>query len=525
MKKFIIVSAVAAMATMSYADDASVKAELEALKAQVAELKKNQEAVNLKGLSDQVKELKVRTGGDNVKWDVDYRASYDMVDYKNNDGSKYSNGVLTNRLWLGAKAAPRNDLSFIGQLAYNKVFGDTANKAQTGGARDSYSSMYFANYDWFTSEKSSDNTVKVKTAYAIYFGNLGNVPYTASIGRRPSTNGLMVNMRDDDPASSPIGHSINVEFDGASFKFDLDKVTGVPGMSFKLCMGRALTNATPYLSSGSSLTGQPDFTSNKALNKNIDMFGFIYVPYDDGQYSIHAQAAKAWNLIGFTGTDISAFQTAYMNYQNAYASYMGGTGATSGDVALSGMAMQGAIPAFKTVGNMYLGSVSLLANGIGSGISDFLDNTTAFVSWSATKTDPNNKYDGSMLGSTKGELGQSWYAGVQMPAMITSDGKIGLEYNQGSKYWRSFTYGEDTMIGSKLAARGRAYEAYYTQPILGSTLSGQIRLTHIDYDYSGSNMFFGDDGTPYKISEMNPAMGQFATKTANDIRAYLRYRY
>lgn len=40
-----------------------------------------------------------------------------------------------------------------------------------------------------------------------------------------------------------------------------------------------------------------------------------------------------------------------------------------------------------------------------------------------------------------------------MPVVVTKDGKIGLEYNKGSKYWRSMTYGEDTMVGSKLAAR------------------------------------------------------------------------
>ena len=548
MKKFIIVSAVAAMATMAYADDAGLKAELDALKAQVAELKKAQENANLKGLADQVKELKVRTGGDNIKWDADYRVTYDMLSYKMANGDKLNNGVLANRLILGAKAAPRNDLSFIAKVAYNKVFGDTANHSQTN-------TPSLANFDWVTNENMNDNTLRVKTAYAIYFGNMGDVPYTASIGRRSSTNGLMVNMRDDDEAGSPNGHMINVEFDGASFKFDLDKVTGVPGMSFKLCMGRGLTNATPRFTmvNGSGTNAkmqQADYVNDSTKNRTIDMFGFIYTPYDDGQYAIHTQAFKAWNLIGYsmTGGAAASGNATYSTIYNTHIA-MGDTPAAAQAAAGAAMAnfnpMANGIPefmgyvannGFQTVGNIYGGTVSAVATGIGSGISDFLDNTTAFVNYSVSKTDPNSALqenigfsnqglaNGGMMGSTKSQVGNSIYAGVQMPGMLTADGKFGLEYNQGTKWWRSFTYGEDTMIGSKLAARGKAYEAYYTQPILGKVLTGQLRYTYIKYDYTGSNAFFGDEGHPYEIGSAQASMFG-AVKEASDIRAYLRYRY
>ena len=78
------------------------------------------------------------------------------------------------------------------------------------------------------------------------------------------------------------------------------------------------------------------------------------------------------------------------------------------------------------------------------------------------------------------------------------------------------------MVGSKLAARGKAYEAYYTQPILGKTLSAQLRYTKINYDYTGSNAFFADDGMPIDI---NDAMAVNATKSASNLMGYLRYRY
>jgi len=504
MKRISAFSLAAMLATSSFAADdiAALKAEINELKAQIAELKKNQEAADVASLAKQMQELKARTGGDNLKWDADYRVSYDMLSKTTEKGEKYSNGVLTNRLWLGMKAAPRKDFSFIGQLAYNKAFGDTANHSQ-GNVNPGY-----ANFDWVTNENALDNTVKVKTLYGIYFGNIGDVSYTASIGRRASTNGTLANLRSDDAEASPNGHMINVEFDGASFNFNLDKVTGVPGMAFKLCMGRGLTNAQPRFSQNMSGT-DTSYLNDKTKNTNVDMFGFIFKPYDDGQYKVTTQAFKAWNLIGFSGAGMNAFQTAYTKYMNnpTFDNYV---------------ALQKATPAFSNVGNMYGLTISAISTGIGSEISDFLDNTTAFASWSMSKTDPGNRADG-MLGSMDDKIGTSWWFGVQMPAVVTKDGKIGLEYNQGSKYWRSFTYGEDTMVGSKLAARGKAYEAYYIQPILGKTLSAELRYTHINYDYTGSNSFFGADGTPMTMSEAANA-GYDPVKTATNGMFYLRYR-
>jgi hypothetical protein len=105
-----------------------------------------------------------------------------------------------------------------------------------------------------------------------------------------------------------------------------------------------------------------------------------------------------------------------------------------------------------------------------------------------------------MLGSSDSETGTSYWLGAQVP--ITEKGNFGLEYNHGSQYWRPFTYSEDTMIGSKIAARGDAFEAYFTYQITDA-LSAQVRYTKIDYDYTGSNGFFGNySGGANDISKM-----------------------
>jgi hypothetical protein len=86
------------------------------------------------------------------------------------------------------------------------------------------------------------------------------------------------------------------------------------------------------------------------------------------------------------------------------------------------------------------------------------------------------------------------------------------------------------MIGSKLAARGNAYEGYFTYK-LNKALSAQLRYTYIDYDYAGSNGFFGQaSGVPLKISDIKSGMygekmKSMFVESAQDLRFYIRYRF
>lgn len=470
MRKSLLLSTLAATALVaSDAELAQLKQEVESLKNQLTEVRKN-------------------TSQDNLKFSVDYRAALDSISYTMADGSKAENpDLMTNRLWLNMKYQPRSNLAFFGQLANYKAYGDSVNHGQTN------TDPGYGAFDWVVNENPGDNSVKVRQAYFLYTGEMGKVGYTASFGRRPSTGGTPVHYRDDDTAQSPLSHMVNVEFDGASFQFNLNKVADVPGMYVKLCLGRGLTNARQrfYFDDTGATPSGTDFAKDKSASHtaNIDMAGFIFQPYYNGQYRVITQFVRGTNLIG------------YQIDPN------------------TGMPVDNDFRDFGAINGMTL---TYQQEGIGEFINDFLDNTKLFVSFSMSQTDPDSgKY---MLGSDESETGTSWYAGVQFPAMFTQKGKLGLEYNQGSKYWRSFTYGEDTMIGSKLAARGSAYEAYYTQPLVDDILSFQLRYTAITYDYTGSNAFFGMEGTPMTMSEAKAA-GQNPVEKASDIRAYIRYRY
>jgi len=502
MKRIIAPLLIGVALTSAFGADESLKQEVEALKAQMAELKDAQSKINIDALKSQLTEVKAHDAGDNIKWDVDFRTAYDVVDYKINNAGNQSNSVWTNKLILGMASQPVDNLVFKGSLGVYKAFGQT-NMSGTS---------YFQDFDWYGTQKPGDSSIKLREAYFLYFGDMGDVPYTASFGRRPSVDGFMTNLRaDNEHPASPVGHNINMEFDGASFKFDFDKVTGISGLYFKICLGRGFSNATGSYSMGDS-GFNPAYIQDE-YNPNMDLAGLLMQLFDNGQYKVMANYFKGWNMMG-----------ANMGYtQTGYTFDMSGN--------MNGVAMSPGLSGFVDVGDLTGGSLSLQVNGIGDGISDFLDDSIFFLSYAFSQTHPNEhlygtinqngsmSYSSGMLGSDKSETGSSVYTGVQVPGVMAGQ-RLGLEYNHGSKYWRSFTYGEDTLAGSKLAARGDAYEAYYIMPLVGKNLTAQLSYVYINYDYTGSDMFFGQTGTPTDVDTTDGAV-----KSASDIRLSLRYRY
>lgn len=430
----------------------------------------------IQDIKDQLSDLNKKTNGNNLKFGVDFRTSVDSLQYEMANGSKQSNDALfSNRLWLNMNYAATKNLSFTGQLAYNKLFGQRSTLATSSTGLDGF--------DWVSGESAYNDTLRVRSAYFFYQDDefLGtDIPWTISIGRRPSTQGHLINLRDDDPASSPLAHTVNVEFDGASAKFGMEEIIGLEGSYFKLCAGRGMSNAEPRFSSA-------PYSGQDATTNNIDMVGIIVVPYDDKQYSVGMQYTYANNLID----RVNAMSTT--------------------DYSM------------ETVGGLHTATAFAMVNGIGDGWSEFLDDSTFFISGAMSTTNP--KATETMLGSAHNETGYSYWMGTQFPSLISDEGRWGVEFNHGSNYWRPITYGEDTMIGSKIAARGDAYEVYFTEPLVDDILTFQLRYTYIDYDYAGSNGFFGSQtGTPTAISSSMSGASNFVDK-AQDIRAYIRYRF
>ncbi len=503
MKKLITASLAAAVA-LSSVNAASLSDKLASLEAEIATLKKQINKQNKK-----INKVKAHDAGDNLKWSADFRTAIDKINYDMADGSTRSkNDLMSMRLWLNMAYSPDPHNVFKAQLSMNKAFG--ADFGYPTGAMYTRAFSMGGMFDWTTNEALTDDSLRVRQAYWLYLGDKLfslDVPWTFSVGRRPSTNGFLANLRDDDPAQSPLGHVINVEFDGLSSKLDLSNITGVPGMSFKVCMGQGSTNAKPLFDmSGTS------YDNSELSLEDIKLAGFIFEPYNDGQFIVKSTWYKAFNLPGMD------------------------------------MNPDGTPTTFRQYGDMEGAALSVMVDGLGE--EGFLADTKMFASLAWSKTLPDTGK--AMLGSTDDETGTSFWIGTQLP--VVENGKLGLEYNHGSKYWRPFTYAEDTFIGSKIAARGDAYEAYFTYQ-LTDALSAQLRYTKIDYDYTGSNGFFGNySGVPMKITDIKSAANMFKSamadgsiasmppamqrqlgmaaamapnivESADDLRFYIRYKF
>jgi hypothetical protein len=91
--------------------------------------------------------------------------------------------------------------------------------------------------------------------------------------------------------------------------------------------------------------------------------------------------------------------------------------------------------------------------------------------------------------------GHMYWLGVMTPELPFLGGKLGVEYNHGTKYWQPFIL---TYDAQKLATRGDVYEVYYHQPIVGNNFFATLGYIHYDYEYTNSGNFMGE---PVKIKD------------------------
>ena len=467
MKKLLI-SSLAIASLFASNNDSNLQKEIQSLKEKISQLeKKVKENRNLALTAD--KKASPFAANDHLFWSYSLQTNFDFVEYKLSNDDKQANNILSNRVALDAVAKPNDNLKGNLRLVAYNIYG-----MNTGAQHIAYD-----NSNWTASETPDDTILRVQEAYFNYF--FGDGKYMLSTGRRPSTEGYPANLRDNVRAESPIAHLVNMEFDGISFWIkndffaDLNDKFSDWGTNLKFCFGRG------YSSSTGKFSPTP---YGKDTHKITDFGGFLLVPYNDGQYSIWWEQIFAWNMKG-------------MNNNNTPTD-------TSDDY-------------MDDLGSLLGTNVIFKADGIGDGISDFLDDTKAFISWAYTQTDP--KSGKRMLGASDSKCGWSIWVGADFPANEDTSDRWGFNFVHGSKYYRAMTYGEDTLIGSIAATRGNAYEVYYHHYLLNNLTAG-IRATYIKYDYTGSNAFFGDYSTPVDVDDVPNAI-----KHAMDIRAYIKYSF
>jgi hypothetical protein len=452
---------------ISFEQSDATLSEIEALKARITALegtksqtksvsKDSNLAKKVKKLTKKVKKLnkklsavKAHDAFDNIKFSMDFRSTVDNIEYKYNkysykgkdwSGTKAKNNSLfTSRLMLNMKSKPTKNLSFQGQLAAYYTWGAHLFESHDAPMKS-----------WAGSSKATDTLFRVRRAYFVY--NNSDDFYALSIGRRPASDGFLANHRENNPEpSSPLAHITNMEVDAAMVKFKTDNL--ISGSFLKLVYGRAHAGGIESVYDASGY--KPYAHEDGDVDENVDFFVAVASLYNNGQYNLMGQHAIIFDTKGARTTE------------------------ALGKPLADGTGNNKALDA----GTAHLSALSLQIDGIGDEINDFLDNTTVFASVARSLYDPNSGHQ--ILGYTDKRKGYSYWFGATIPDMITDDGKFGIEYNHGTQFWTPMTWAEDTAIGSKLAVRGSAIEAYWNFNLMGEkNLPAQIRYTHAQHDYT-----------------------------------------
>ena len=386
--------------------------------------------------------------------------------------------IYTNRFRINMKAKINSQLSFGGRLAAYKVWGDSS------GVQYNQGSMNDITLDGTTSSLPNDDSIHLERAYFNYTFNKAFLPINFSLGRRPATDGPPLEYGEYGmEGGSPLAHLINWQFDGASLNFSLEDTTNIPGAAFKFCYGVGFES--DWGNSGS-------LTEDSQLD-DVHLFGIIATLFDDDSTSAVLNWAHAFDITdGFTGTTVMPFTVVQnadgtLTFEQNTGSYISRT---------------------EPVTNLgdWDAATFLVRHNLDEKFGKDID---LFFSLGFSHTDPEKTSEhpfyslmGDGLLNSNGELekrtGYSIYAGAIFP--MPFDARLGLEYNWGSRYWFNFSGAEDSLVDSKLAARGQVWEGYYIQPIFSDNFFVKLGARYYDYKYTGSGSPLGE---PVPISDAN----------------------
>jgi hypothetical protein len=402
--------------------------------------------------------------------------------------SDINNDILyTTRLRLGMKAKVASNVNFSGRLSMYKNWGDS-----TG-------SKVFDSWNSFTMDgtdggNTTGDWLRVERAY-FDWKDIGGSDAYLSIGRRPSTYGPPTQYRENEMrGGTPTGHLVNFNFDGITVGYHLSELTGIEGQTIRFCYGQGFE----------SEWGNGElFNDNSVNTKDTHLGGLNFDALNDGTNFLQFTLFRAMDVNdGFKGVIAFPNQFAALFAPTLYQDLQ-------------------KFPNFNFVTRVQPSTVIGDINLAGIGFTREEDNgINWFASVSATQTDSNGKAGmfGGMLSdavfqaelnadgseiimtparatSSDKEEGYGVYVGLQIPAPA---GKLGLEYNYGSEFWTPFTQAQDDMIGSKLATRGHAGEAYYIFDI-NPNMFIKVGGLYYDYEYTGSG---SPVGTPHKIEDV-----------------------
>jgi hypothetical protein len=419
--------------------------------------------------------------------------------------------MYDSRLRLNMKAKVWDNVKFAGRLVMYKNWGDSTN-AQVFDSWRSFS------MDGTSSGNTSSDLLHVDRAY-MDWSNIADSGVYLSIGRRPSTYGPPTEIRENElRGGTPTGNVMNLNFDGITVGYNLSEATGIEGMIARFCYGQGFE----------SEWGNGELF-NDITTKDTHFAGFNFDLFNDGTNFLQTTIFTAQDINdGFKGT--IAFPTQYgelfaptlfkdmQKFPNFNFVTRVQPSTTIGDINLGGIVFsreeENGIKWFTSGGWTQLrpnGNAGMFG-GMGTDAvfeaQLSADGTEVMmVPVSATEDKVRNGY--------------GFYAGVQVPAPY---GKLGLEYNYGSKYWSPFTQGQDDALGSKLATRGHVGEAYYIFDI-NPNMFIKVGGLYYDFVYTNSGT---PVGKPQKVDDVKDGKAYSlmpVIDTAYDLNASLTVKF
>ena len=368
--------------------------------------------------------------------------------------AKFNNQALqTSRLRLDFNAKMTDNFKFTGRLSMYKAFGDSTGVQVFNGQPSSL------NIDGTTAHVPNSDILRVERAYFDWNHILGS-PVYLSIGRRPSTEGPPLNLRQDEVRQgTPIASVVDFQFDGITVGAHIGEK-----MVLRACYGSGYD-------SGFGNGRLPNGTSNGLSDTHF--IGGNFDLYETDNTLVQATIARAFDVTdGFNG--LTVFATNPLT---------GETGLPPAVLRFTASRNLGAIDLAGFLVQKHVGHFDVFGNVNWTGLRPV--NVTG--PFGGLGTDPfqvPTNHDGYLI-----------YTGVRY-TLPNNRTKIGFEFNHGSKYYLNFAQAQDDIIAPKTATRGNVYEAYITHRINPHFI---VKGDYIRYDAQWSGSGF-PTGAPHDLN-------------------------
>ncbi len=378
------------------------------------------------------------------------------------------------RLRLKMKAEVAETVHFHGRLSVKRYFGSGIVDPIFNGFPNT---VY---YSFSSSSQPSDTTLKLERAYATWKPK--KVPLVLTVGRQAASEGPPRELRENRVRQgTPPAQLIDAEIDGIMLGLKFHRIfPSMPPTTLRGCYGLGYE-------SGFGGGGRVEkSTANMGMFRWVSVEGLKDMTVAGGCFDTQLPFLADKTLLSlayFRGMDLTDIPSGVtVNFPDPWGSTSQRVTATQnlGDIDLFGMVLQAnnfGVDWFVSLGcNVFHPNGKVSQYGFGSLGNN--DPRYAEQLGSAPGGDPSESHKG-----------YSVYTGTRIPIPALR-GKLGLEYNWGSKYWFSFTQASDD-VNNKISTRGHVAEAYYILDIMKNFFA-RVGYQFYDYKYSLSGWHLGE---------------------------------